>query len=136
VTFRLEYEYGFWVWVKLSNFKSVESLELSLLPVVYQQVKRPQKQDWCDRQLSKSHILDLKSHTGTCTCSQIWRLLISERTLPLSSSLSAVSMHQLCDRFKGQPLAFDLVIASLSFQELAASGDLTSTLPTNDLNKR
>jgi len=45
-------------------------------------------------------------------------------------------MHQLCDRFKGQPLAFVLVIASLSFQELAASGDLTSTLPTNDLNKR
>ena len=47
--------------VQLSNFKSVTSPELVLLHVVYQQITRPYKQDWCDKLLSEPHKLDLKS---------------------------------------------------------------------------
>ena len=50
--------------VRLSNFKSVTSPELSLLLVVYQQIRRLQKQDWRDKWLSKPRKLNLKSRTN------------------------------------------------------------------------
>ena len=42
---------------------SVTSPVLSLLPVVYQQIRRPQKQGWHDKRLSEPSKLDLKSRT-------------------------------------------------------------------------
>ena len=62
----IEYQYDFQIF-----FKS----EMSLLPVVYQWIRKLQKQDWFDKQLSKPHTLNLKS----CTCNRLccWQVLLS-----------------------------------------------------------
>ena len=64
--------YNFWAQIKIvvvvvvvSNFRLVTSPELSLIPFVYQRIRRPKKQDWCDKQLFEPRKLDLKNRTRT-----------------------------------------------------------------------
>ena len=80
---------------------SHSSPDLSLLPVVYQQIRRPKKQDWCDKRLSKPRKLDWKSRTRnqSCTRSQI------------SRSLSFYDGHHQVGWFRPKFICFFVIIS-------------------------